>query len=126
VVAVRATAAANAIGLKNSRGSAGGATKFGETGLGTCRCFVCLVNPTNLSHVPKLDVEISPFIAPHELLTQRYLDRRLHQGQVLEVQEAEPLAKSLRLVLALYAETELCMQRPESGFETAQRFVGIE
>jgi hypothetical protein len=29
-------------------------------------------------------------------------------------------------VLTLYAETKLCMQRPESGFETAQRFVGIE
>jgi hypothetical protein len=42
------------------------------------------------------------------------------------VQEAEPLAKSLSLVLALYAETKLCMQRPEPGFETAQRFVGIE
>jgi hypothetical protein len=55
-----------------------------------------------------------------------YLDHRLHQRQVLEVQEAEPLAKSLCLVLALYAETKLCMQRPESGFETAQRFVGIE
>ena len=51
---------------------------------------------------------------------KRYLDHRLHQGQVLEVQEAEPLAKSLRFVLALHAETELCMQRPESGFETAQ------
>jgi hypothetical protein len=57
---------------------------------------------------------------------KRYLDRRLHQGQVLEVQEAEPLAKSLRLVLALYPETEPRMQRPESGFETAQRFVRIE
>jgi hypothetical protein len=32
---------------------------------------------------------------------KRYLDHRLHQRQVLEVQEAEPLAKSLRLVLAL-------------------------
>jgi hypothetical protein len=41
------------------------------------------------------------------------------------VQQAESLAKSLRLVLALYAETEPRMQRPESGFETAQRFVGI-
>jgi hypothetical protein len=57
---------------------------------------------------------------------KRYLDRRLHQGQVLEVQEAEPLAKSLCLVLALYAQTKLCMQRPESGFETTQRFVRIE
>jgi hypothetical protein len=57
---------------------------------------------------------------------KRYLDRRLHQRQVLEVQEAQPLAKSLRLVLALYAETEPRMQRPESGFETAPRFVGIE
>jgi len=57
---------------------------------------------------------------------KRYLDHRLHQGQVLEVQEAEPLAKSLRLVPALHAETELCVQRPESGFETTQRFVGIE
>jgi hypothetical protein len=42
------------------------------------------------------------------------------------VQEAEPLAKSLCLVLALYAQTKLCMQRPESGFETTQRFVRIE
>ncbi len=42
------------------------------------------------------------------------------------MQEAEPLAKSLRLVLALHAETELCVQRPESGFDTAQRFVAIE
>ena len=57
---------------------------------------------------------------------KRYLDHRLHQGQVLEVQEAEPLAKSLCLVLALHAETELCVQRPESGFEAAQRFVAIE
>ena len=57
---------------------------------------------------------------------KRYLDHRLHQGQVLEVQEAEPLGKSLRLVLALHAETELCVQRPESGFDTAQRFVGVE
>ena len=61
-----------------------------------------------------------------DFLLQRYLDRRLHQGQVLEVQEAQPLTKSLCLVLALYAQTKLCMQRPESGFETAQRFVGIE
>jgi hypothetical protein len=29
-------------------------------------------------------------------------------------------------VLALYAQTKLRMQRPESGFETAQRFIGIE
>ena len=65
----------------------------------------------------------SPVSSRH---AKRYLDHRLHQGQVLEVQEAEPLAKSLRLVLALHAETELCMKRPESGFETAQRFVGIE
>jgi hypothetical protein len=57
---------------------------------------------------------------------KRYLDRRLHQRQILEVQDAEPLAKSLCLVLALYAETELCMQWSESGFETAQRFVRIE
>jgi hypothetical protein len=57
---------------------------------------------------------------------KRYLDHRLHQGQILEVQEAEPLAKSLRLVLALHAQTELRMRRSESGFETAQRFVGIE
>jgi hypothetical protein len=57
---------------------------------------------------------------------KRYLDQYLHEGQVLEVQEAEPLAKSLRLVVALYAETELSMKRPESGFETAQRLVGIE
>ena len=57
---------------------------------------------------------------------KRYLDHRLHQGQVLQVQEAEPLAKSLCLVLALHAETELCVQRPKSGFEAAQRFVGIE
>jgi hypothetical protein len=42
------------------------------------------------------------------------------------VQEAQPLTKSLCLVLALYAQTKLCMQRPESGFETAQRFIGIE
>ena len=57
---------------------------------------------------------------------QCYLDHCLHQRQILEVQEAEPLAESLRLVLALHAETELCVHRPESGFETAQRFVGIE
>jgi len=57
---------------------------------------------------------------------KRYLDHRLHQGQVFEVQEAEPLAKSLRLVLTLHAETQLCVQRPESGFEAAQRFVAIE
>src|SRR5271166_4850061 len=57
---------------------------------------------------------------------KRYLDYRLHQGQVLEVQEAEPGAKCLRLVLPLHAETELCVQRPESGLETPQRFVGIE
>ena len=42
------------------------------------------------------------------------------------MQEAEPLAESLSLVLALHAEKKLCMQRPESGFETAQRCVGIE
>jgi hypothetical protein len=36
------------------------------------------------------------------------------------------MAESLRLVLALHAETELCMKRPESGFEAAQRFVRIE
>ena len=42
------------------------------------------------------------------------------------MQEAEPLAESLCLVLALHAETQLRVQRPESGFETAQRFVGIE
>jgi hypothetical protein len=36
----------------------------------------------------------------------RYLDHHLHEGQILEVQEAEPLAKSLRLVLALHAEAE--------------------
>jgi hypothetical protein len=35
------------------------------------------------------------------------------------VLEAEPLAKSLRLVLALNAEAESRMKRPESGFETA-------
>jgi hypothetical protein len=57
---------------------------------------------------------------------ERYLDHHLHQRQVLKVQEVEPLAKSLRLVLALYAETELSMKRPESGIETAQSFVGIE
>jgi hypothetical protein len=50
----------------------------------------------------------------------------LHQRQILEVHEVEPLAKSLRLVLALHAETELSMKRPKSGFDTAQRFVGIE
>ena len=38
----------------------------------------------------------------------------------------EPLAKSLCLVLALHAETELCVQRLKSGFEMAQRFVAIE
>jgi hypothetical protein len=42
------------------------------------------------------------------------------------LQEAEPLAESLCLMLALYAKTELRVQRPKSGFETAQRFVGIE
>jgi hypothetical protein len=55
-----------------------------------------------------------------------YLDYHLHQRHVLEVQEVEPSAKGVRLVLALYAESELSMKRPESGFETAQRFVGIE
>src|SRR5271167_2081022 len=58
--------------------------------------------------------------------TKRYLDRRLDEGQVLEVQEAEPLAESLCFVLALDAETQPCVQRPKSAFETAQRFVGIE
>ena len=44
---------------------------------------------------------------------KRYLNHHLHQGQVLEVQKAQPLAKGLRLVLALHAETELRVQRPE-------------
>ena len=57
---------------------------------------------------------------------QPYLDHRLHQGQILEVQEAEPLAKSLRLVLTVHAKTQLCVRRLESGFEAAQRFVAIE
>jgi hypothetical protein len=57
---------------------------------------------------------------------KRYLDHHSHQRQVLEVQEVEPSAKSLRLVLALYAETEPSMKRPQSGFETTQRFIGIE
>ena len=33
------------------------------------------------------------------------------------MQEAEPLTESLCLVLALYAETQLCVQRPESGLK---------
>jgi hypothetical protein len=57
---------------------------------------------------------------------KRYLDHCLHRGQVLEVQEAKPLAKSLRLMLALHAEAELCMKRPEPGFETAQSLVRSE
>ena len=66
----------------------------------------------------------APPIGPRQ--AKRYLDRRLHQRQVLEMQEAEPLAKSLCLVLALYAQTKLCMQGPKSGLETAKCFVGIE
>jgi hypothetical protein len=50
---------------------------------------------------------------------KRYLDHRLPQRQVLEVQEIEPLAKSLRFVLALNAETELSMKRPKSGLDAA-------
>ena len=42
------------------------------------------------------------------------------------MKEADPLAKCLRFVLALHAETELSVHSPESGFETKQRFVGIE
>ena len=42
------------------------------------------------------------------------------------MQEAEPLAESLCLVLALDAETQPRVQRPKSAFETETRFVGIE
>ena len=42
------------------------------------------------------------------------------------MQETEPLAESLCLVLALDAETQPRVQRPESGFETEARFVGIQ
>ena len=55
-----------------------------------------------------------------------YLDHRLHQGHVLQVQEVEPLAKSLCLVLALDAETQPRVQRSKSAFETALSFVGIK
>jgi hypothetical protein len=57
---------------------------------------------------------------------ERYLDHRLHQRQILQVQKAEPLAKSLRLMLALDAETQPRVQRPKSIFETASCFVRIE
>ena len=75
----------------------------------------------------RLTCTLPAFARPRQYVpvTRKHdLDHRLHQGQVL--QEAEPLAKSLCLVLALHAETELCVQRPQSGFETTQRFVGIE
>jgi hypothetical protein len=57
---------------------------------------------------------------------ERYLDHHPHQGHVLGCKKLSPLAESLRLVLALHAETELFMKWPESGFETAQHFVRIE
>jgi hypothetical protein len=42
------------------------------------------------------------------------------------VQEAEPLAEGLRLVLALDAETQPRMQRSKSVLETASCFLGTE
>ena len=57
---------------------------------------------------------------------KRYLNEDLHQRQVLEMQKAQPLAKSLRLVLTLHSEAELRVERSEPGFETPQRFVRIE
>ena len=42
------------------------------------------------------------------------------------MQEVEPLAKSLCLVLALDAETQPRVQRSKSAFETALSFVGIQ
>ncbi len=71
-------------------------------------------------HLPRV-CSASPIGPRHP---QRYFDHHLHEGQVFEVQEAEPLAKSLRLVRTLHAETQLCVNRPESGFETTQGFGG--
>ncbi len=65
-----------------------------------------------------------PPIGPGD--AQHHFDRRLHQGHVLYVHKAEPLAERLRLVLALDAETQPCVRAPKSAFKTAHGFVGIE
>jgi len=55
-------AAAKAIELKDSADCAGGATKYGETGLGTWPCFVCLVKPISLVDAPSPAVGTGPLI----------------------------------------------------------------